>query len=204
VIIAHELAPGKENTVWKSSICQRYRLNVAGGWRTINGMSETALVPPSIRRFVAVVMERVRLDNRWVDHRWAAKAVVPDVPPDHVGARVLGQDEERTEILFPGLALWLRSPEAEGYFLNLSSPEPKVFVLWRMNGEIARPDLVTVSYNEGARWLDSGEQVDSVALPAELMPWIAEFVAAHYKPEPKKPRRYASSKDRGVASRRDG
>jgi hypothetical protein len=37
-----------------------------------------------------------------------------------------------------------------------------------------------------------------------LLPWIAEFGALHYKPEPKKKVRYASSKDKGVASRRGG
>jgi hypothetical protein len=167
-------------------------------------MSDEARTPDSIRRSIAVIMERVRLENRWVDEKWEATGVVLDAPEDGGRARVVAQDDKRTRILFPGLVLCLRRSEAEGYFMNLSSPEPKVFVLWRMDGDAARPDLVTVSYNEGARWIDSGEHVDGVALPPELMPWMTEFVVAHYKLEPKKPRRYASNKDRGVASRRDG
>jgi hypothetical protein len=52
--------------------------------------------------------------------------------------------------------------------------------------------------------MDSEEAVGGVALPPDLVPWIAEFASAHYKPEPKKKKRYASSKDKGVASHRDG
>jgi len=94
--------------------------------------------------------------------------------------------------------------EAEGYLLNLTSPEPKVFVLWRDEEGIPRPERLSVSYNEGTRWADSDENVDSVSLPKDLAAWIGEYAAAHYRPEPKRKPRYASSKDKGVASRRDG
>ena len=39
---------------------------------------------------------------------------------------------------------------------------------------------------EAARWLDSGEQVDGVAMPREIADWVGDFVNTHYKPEPKK------------------
>ena len=45
---------------------------------------------------------------------------------------------------------------------------------------------VSVSYGEAARWLDSGEQVDGVAMPREIADWVGDFVNTHYKPEPKK------------------
>ena len=77
----------------------------------------------------------------------------------------------------------------------------KVFVLWRMHDDVARPEFITVSYNEGTRWADSGDNVDGVALPVELLPWIAEFVEQHYRPEPQKKKRYASNKDRGRMGR---
>lgn len=153
---------------------------------------------------IAVVMERVRLSNRWATERWEAKGVVRDVSPPGSGERVIVSDERITQILFPGFVLKLYPDEAEGYLYNVNSPEPKVFVMWRMREEIARPQLLSVSYHEGARWMDTEENVGGVALPPDLMPWIAEFAALHYKPEPKKKVRYASSKDKGVASRRGG
>jgi hypothetical protein len=153
---------------------------------------------------IAVIMERVRLVNRWATERWEAKGVVRDVMPPGASERVIVSDERITQILFPGFLLKLHPDEAEGYLYNVTSPEPKVFVMWRMRDEIARPELLSVSYHEGARWMDSEENVGGVALPPDLLPWIAEFAALHYKPEPKKKVRYASSKDKGVASRRGG
>lgn len=151
---------------------------------------------------LAVVMERVCLDDQWATEKWEAKSVVPDVSPPGSAERVILDDGKTRQVLFPGMTLRLEVAEAEGYLLNLTSPEPRVFVLWRADEEMARPERLTVSYNEGTRWADSDEQVDSVPLPEDLVPWITQFAVAHYRPEPKKKPRYASSKDKGVASRR--
>ena len=153
---------------------------------------------------VAVIMERVKLDHRWATERWEAKGVVRDVLPEGSGERVIVSDERITQILFPGFVLKLHPDEAEGYLYNITSPQPKVFVMWQLQDVVARPERLTVSYHEGARWMDTSETVAGVALPPDLVPWIGEFAAAHYKPEPKKKKRYASSKDKGVASHRDG
>ena len=151
---------------------------------------------------LAVIMERVRLNHRWATEKWETKGVVRDLDPSGSHETVIVHDENTTQMLFRGIPLRLERAEAEGYYLNITSPEPKLFVLWRMDNEIARPVFLSVSYNEGTRWADSGENVDGVALPADLLPWMAQFAAEHYQPEPKKKPRYASSKDKGVASRR--
>ncbi|HUF80818.1 MAG TPA: DUF3305 domain-containing protein [Burkholderiales bacterium] len=153
---------------------------------------------------IAIIMERIRLANRWATERWETKGVVRDILPAGSGEHVIVSTASATQIVFPGFTLQLHVDEAEGYYMNITSPQPKVFVMWRLRDEVAKPERLTVSYHEGARWMDAEESVDGVALPGDLLPWIAEFVAEHYRPEPKKPKRYASSKDRGVASRRDG
>ena len=142
-------------------------------------------------------MERIPLVNRWVNERWETKGVVRDPEPAGSAPHVIVDNAQCTQTLYPGHRLELKRDEAEGYYLNLTSPEPKVFVLWRWIDETAQPQRLTVSYGEGTRWADSGEQVDGVAIPSDLLPWIAEFVEAHYRPEPPKKKRYASSKDRG-------
>src|SRR5262245_46751964 len=148
---------------------------------------------------VAVIMERARIAGRWAAEQWEAKGVVRDGGTEAVPGRVGCQDDRITHYLFPGFQLTLRPDEAEGYFLNITSPQPKVFVLWRKEDEdeTARPRLLTVSFNEGARWMDGGATVDGVALPVDLISWIGEFVERHYKPEPKKKGRWASNKDKG-------
>jgi len=150
----------------------------------------------------AVIMERLRGGDRWATERWEAREIVPDAPAGDRAERVIHRDEHTETILFPGFVLRLDAVEAEGYYMNITSPRPKVFVMWRMDGEIARPEYITASYSEGVGWADSGENVDSVVLPEDLLPHIAKFVTEHYRPEAKREPRYATSKDKGVASRR--
>ena len=145
----------------------------------------------------AVIMERMAIVNRWADERWETRGIVRDTAASDAPARVIVQTEKLTQTLYPGHTIRLHRDEAEGYYYNISSPEPKVFVLWRMEDDVARPKFLSVSYHEGSRWLDSGENVDGAPLPPELAPWMAEFVALYYQPEKKTPRKYASNKDKG-------
>ena len=150
---------------------------------------------------VAVIMERVKLASPWMPYRWEARGVVRDISPAGSGASVIVRDERQLQLVFPGLELKLVRDEAEGYYLNLTSPEPKLFVLWRLHEDEARPEYVTVSYHEGTRWADSGDNVDGVALPLELLAWMGEFVEHNYRPQPRKKVRYASNKDGVIKAR---
>jgi hypothetical protein len=140
---------------------------------------------------VDVVMERVPLQNRWASERWqpVSVALAEAVAPGE--ARIVrlpgvdGHDRWRLR----GHMVELHATEAEGYFLNLTAPEPKAFVMWRMHEEgepAARPVLVTLSYNEAARSLDAGEQVDGVPLAPALADWMRPFIVTHYRPEPRR------------------
>jgi hypothetical protein len=146
----------------------------------------------TLMRFpVSVILQRIPLASRWVSERWEPVAVEPAL--DAVTAagpvQVAGEGAE-SRWRFGGHAIELHKSEAEGYFLNTSSPEPKVFVMWRPTDDGAtppiRPEVVTVSYNEAARLMDGGERVDAVPMPVPILAWLAPFVALHYKPEPKR------------------
>jgi hypothetical protein len=156
-----------------------------------------------LTRRVAVVMKRRALDNRWQSEVWEPAGVLPgyEGPSE---PRVLVEDEQSKQWLYPGFVIELRRSEAEGYYHNVSAQEPRVFVLWRMEGAgqegaCAVPKFVTVSYDEASRWMDGGESVDSVAMPAELFAWVGEFVEKNYRFEKKKrirPQSFISPKDR--------
>ena len=153
---------------------------------------------------VAVVMDcKALTNNRWQSVQWEASGVINDIYPAGSMEQVIARDEQRTRTVHPGLIIRLFRDEAEGYLYNITAPEPKVFVCWRMLESGAKPERVTVSYHEGARWMDTDEKVDGVPLPAELIPWIRAFAEQHYKPEPKKQKRYASNKDKGRMGRLD-
>jgi Protein of unknown function (DUF3305) len=147
--------------------------------------------PQSVR--VAVVMERRALANRWQSETWQPVAVVPD-EPDGAAARLILEDSGRRQWLHPGFEIVLHRDEAEGYYLNLTASPPFMFVMWRMEDDRAVPKLVTPSYHEAARLMDGGAQVDGVPLPAEIAAWLAEYVDANYRPEPKKRARPPSFK----------
>jgi hypothetical protein len=152
----------------------------------------------STSKRVAVVMQRRPLANRWQSEVWEPLGVLDD----YQGAtepRQIVDDESSQQWLYPGFDVVLRRSEAEGYFHNVSAREPRVFVLWRMEHQRAVPQFVTVSYDEASRWMDGGESVDSVPMPASVYAWVGEFVEKNYRPEPKKrikPQSFLSPKDR--------
>jgi hypothetical protein len=146
---------------------------------------------------IAVVMQRRPAQSRWADHVWEPWGVLPGYPDG--GPRVLVEEAGMAQWLHPGFKLLLHKDEAEGYYMNVSAPKPRVFVLWRMEGEQALPLEVTVSSDEAGRWLDGGHSVDGVAMPAEVFAWVGEYVENNYRPQPKqriKPRSFQHPKDR--------
>jgi hypothetical protein len=144
---------------------------------------------------VAVLFERLRQPSRWEDWRFCITDVVVDDGRFGTSARLLRDDGQCAQFLHPGLPVTLHRDEAEGYHLNLASGAPVWFVMWRTeetDPPIARPEFVTLSYNEAGRLLDAQERVDNVPLPAELRDWLQAYTDAHYRPEPKRRQRPAS------------
>jgi len=141
---------------------------------------------------VSIVMQRRALQNRWQSEVWEPLGIIAN----HAGREgqgaepsLLVEESGLAQWLHPGFELKLFRDETEGYYLNVSSNEPRVFVMWRMEDDLAVPKFVTVSYNEAGRLMDGGEQVDTVPMPAEVMTWVGTYVEENYRPEVKKRRR---------------
>jgi hypothetical protein len=147
---------------------------------------------------IAVVMQRRETpNNRWQSEVWELAGVLPEATGGE--ARKIVEAGGVVQWLYPSLPVALHRDEAEGYYLNVSTSEPRVFVMWRMEEGRAVPQYVTLSYAEASRWMDGGEQVDSVPMPAELYAWVGEYVEQNYRPEPQKrikPRSFLHPKDR--------
>ncbi|GMV02923.1 MAG: DUF3305 domain-containing protein [Burkholderiaceae bacterium] len=130
---------------------------------------------------VRVVFERRETGSPWQPVIWRPGAIEPAAAGSPLAVR-------------------LSVDETEGYYLNLTTGQPSVFVLWRMpsddSGVIVEGDptppralAVTASYNEAGRWMDGGERVDPVPMPAPMQSWVAEYTTLHYVPEKGRKRR---------------
>jgi hypothetical protein len=166
---------------------------------------------------VGVIMRREAVPgpmSQWQPWRWLLADVVR---PQDLGASpqewaALGTEPVPIELnaddapadgpapqhwLYPGMQVELYRDDTEGYYLNLTSPSPCYWVLWRLEpqavpDELPKPLIVTVSYHEAGRWLDAQERVDQVQAPQAVRDWVAAFTEKHYVPEPKKRVRPAS------------
>lgn len=161
---------------------------------------------------VGVVMRREPVQGpmaRWQPWRWALADVLvlqgPDgsvtAPWPQTGGApfplepTLGGDERVCHWAFPGFVVALHPEDAEGYYLNLTSPQPCFWVMWRRgesDDDLPEPACVTLSYHDAGRWLDAQELVDQVPAPAPVLRWLADYTAQHYRPEPKRRARPAS------------
>ena len=130
---------------------------------------------------IAVIMQRRAIEHRWADEVWAAVAAMADCG-DLLPVQPLSQSAAGESYLVSGLELQLYPDENDGYFENWIAPEPKVFVLWRMQDGRAMPLQASVSYAEGTRMFDSGDPADGVAMPAEIHNWLANYLREHYQP----------------------
>ncbi|QJR11598.1 hypothetical protein DSM104443_02677 [Usitatibacter rugosus] len=151
---------------------------------------------PSVK--VSVILERIAVESRWEDHQWRIAGVVPDVGGE---PRDIVMHESLRQRIFPGFELVLYKDEAEGYFLNSGSDDPSVFISLRKDEATGEPYpfMATLSYNEAARRMDGGEQVERTSAWPDLAAWLSEYVAANYKPEPKrrqKPRSFKGKEGR--------
>ena len=138
---------------------------------------------------IAVIMQWRAIDHPWTSDAWGAVGVVPDhgdLPP----MQPLSRTETREHYLVSGLRLDLYPDENDGYFENCIAPEPKVFVMWRMQHERAMPVLASVSYAEGTRMFDSGDPADGVPMPGEIHAWLAQYLRDHYQPRERRGREH--------------
>ena len=144
----------------------------------------------------AVIMRRERIDNRWQPWRWTLGDVVPHEDGFGSVPRLLIKSDAEERWLHPGFKVELHMGDAEGYYLNVTTPQPCFWVVWRMEEEaalaeepIAVPHIVTLSYHDAGRWLDAQESVEQVPAPSSVVHWVQDFVDQHHVLEAKRRQR---------------
>ena len=181
-------------------------------------VSPTAAGRPALP--VDVVMRREPVTGpmaRWQSWRWVLADVLPagepvEVPvnaPQPVAAASQEVQPLPGAVAVEGARYWLHAglhvtlfrDDAEGLYLNLNSPQPCFWVVWRADEEqlqggepMAVPQIATLSYHDAGRWLDAQEKVDQVPASPEVVEWLRSFVDGHYQPEVKRRQRPESFK----------
>lgn len=139
--------------------------------------------------------------SRWQSWRWVLAEVIAHEAGFGTQPRRLVHSETEERWLYPKLTVELFRDDAEGYYLNATTPAPGWFVMWRMEEEatladepLARPVVVSLSYHDAGRWLDAQETVEQVPAPPEVVEWMQAFAQEHYVVEPKRRKRPESFK----------
>ncbi len=146
---------------------------------------------------LGVVLERRETGNQWQPHAWTALAVIPGAEPS--AWKLLKQGDGWAQYLAGTMDLELYPKETEGYLLNLSQPEPSVYVVINPDEEEEHGAvlfLLTVCPYEAESYTESdGDDVivDRVAMPPDVHAWVQGFVETHHVDQPFKKRKQKPS-----------
>lgn len=137
---------------------------------------------------VAVLMERRTGVTRWQPWVWQPIGLLAGaVASGEQGkAETLSSPEASRRVLWRGYRLSLHVDEAESYYHNLMADRPRAYVVTNAqestveNGPV--PAIVTLSFDEANAYAECEEDVEPVAMPAELVQWVEAFVVDNYVP----------------------
>ncbi len=142
---------------------------------------------------LAVILQR-RIDpnKKWAFPQWDAYAIVTGENIAQYDQKVTVHDNGSIHRFFwGGLKLDLYKDGSEGYWYNLLSQTPFLFVI--CDGEAGdmeiEPRYVTANQDEATGHLESDDIVLSIAMPETIRNLLEQYVVAHYKPIKKKKRK---------------
>lgn len=140
----------------------------------------------------AVVLERtVDPAKKWALPHWQAYAVVTGSHIRRHDQQVLIHDDGiRCRYFWSGLTLQLYKDGSEGYWYNLLSDRPYLFVICDgEQGDMAvEPAFLTANQDEATGYMEADRLVLSAPMPADICAVVERYVLAHYQPEQKKKR----------------
>lgn len=152
---------------------------------------------------VAVLVERRKIDNPWVDHSYVAVDVLvgaPSTPPwTEIAA---GPGWTRYHAGTTDIELFAN--ETDNYKHNIESPTPSVWVVLRADEgpHGRRVHLATVNAGEvEAHVVGEGDTIAAVAMPGAVLDWVADFVARHHVERTFKKRKRDAADPESLAAR---
>ncbi len=152
---------------------------------------------------VSIVMECRCSASPWAELSWDALGITVGESASEAASGMpvkIHADQASSQYLYQGFTLRLHRDECESYYHNLMTPDPRCYVVARMDEhERPVPYLVSMSFDEAHAYLEAGDPIYAVAIPPEIYRWCEAYVLAHYVPERKYKRKLISWKDEGRA-----
>lgn len=142
---------------------------------------------------LAVVLERtIDRSKRWVVPSWSVYTVVSGENLQDQRQQIpTTEDNDRQFFFHGGLSLDLFKDGGEGYWYNLLSSDPYLFVA--CEGEPGAmeilPFYITANQDEAVGHLETDDIVLSIPMPEEIRELLEQYVVNHYQPVEKKKRK---------------
>ncbi len=142
---------------------------------------------------VAVVLQRtIERAKKWVLPQWKVFAVATGAAAGQGGPALLIHDDGVDSRYFcGGMVLHLYKDGSEGYWYNLLSDPPYLFVV--CDGEHGDLEVeaafVTANQDEANGYMESDRLVLSAPMPAGICDILERYVVSHYRPVKKKKRK---------------
>ena len=134
----------------------------------------------------------MKSSSKWAYPSWSVFAVV-------TGAHLRGDDQnmvihdegDQTRFYWGGMSLNLYKDGSEGYWYNLLSDVPYLFVVCdgEPGDEDVEPIFITANQDEANANMESDDLVLSIAMPADIRELVERYVTTHYAPKEKKKRK---------------
>lgn len=142
---------------------------------------------------VSVVLQRkLNNDSPWGLPQWSAYAIICEKQAGVDAGRVLIHDDGvHIRYLWTGLSVHLYKDGNEGYWYNLLSDKPYLFVVCDGNqGDMdIEPAFVTANQDEATGDMEAERIVLEIGMPDEMCSVVERYVVSHYVPEIKKKRK---------------
>ena len=142
---------------------------------------------------LAVVLERtIDRSKRWVVPSWSLYTVVSGDNLESQRQQIrTAEDSDRQLFFHGGLSLDLFKDGGEGYWYNLLSSDPYLFVACEGEPDAMEivPFYVTANQDEAVGHLETDDIVLSIPMPEDIRELLEHYVVNHYQPAEKKKRK---------------
>ena len=157
----------------------------------MNDPDPDAAALQNVFRLSVVLEKRLQSVRGWRIPQWDLAAILPTDAAVGQSPVVVHREAELTRTLWPGLKLELFRDGCEGYWYNLTSGHPVLFVICDIDesdGE-AIPLLITASHDDAVAHMETDALVLSAPVPENIYPHIERYVVTQYVPARRKKRR---------------